>query len=221
MKSEREIIADAGIRTIREYGHGFVDGKFEEDGSIIAMTRYDRSGNAVEAISYTSDGSEEDVCFMKHDERGNVIEEHRSRGSEITLRRYSYSPDGRIIEQRIESPCGSARVEYTYDDDSGTIVEAWFNEKGMPDGTYTSRLDGASNIVERLCTRPGGLPYRLYTQKFDDEGRPVEKFFYELSGEIFKKITFSYGEDGVLQSILIYNRPDRPDMMVRYDYETY
>jgi len=218
---ERELIAVSKIRAINEFGHGFIDGAFEENGTKMVTVRYDRAGNAVESVSYTSDGSEEDVCLMKYDERGNVTEEHRSRGAEITLRSYKYDDDGRILEQRVASPLGSSKVNYTFDDEALTILEEWFDSRGMPDESYVSKLDTNGNIIERFCTRPGGTAYRLYTQKFDELGRVVEKYFFEPSGNIFKKLTFAYSDDGTLQSALIYHRPDAPDMMIRYTYERY
>ena len=190
-----------------------------------SLTTFDPKGRAVETRSFDSDGELDGRTVFEFDNRGDAIKETlddpSGQAKSITTRQYDanhhvlseessdksngrawktayrYSDQGKVIEEIVQSPEGSARYLSTYDQkgrlsSTETITEKEFtpglgNEYGLCGdcgvfpGKTMFRYNEKGLIIEEQAIQPPDHLVRLSRYKYDQHGHHTEEWVYQAN----------------------------------------
>jgi len=149
-------------------------------------------------------------AVVMRDEAGRVIEERVSDGSGgLTAKEVSrYDQHGHVVEQVTYQPTGAESTKWLYAyDDRGRETDMRYYLAGVLRARYAYEHDERGNTIKTVAFRQDqSLEYTIVA-KFDEKNRRTESLVYRPTGDVARRETFHYGDQGYVTEHISYH-PD-------------
>ncbi len=201
----------------------------ENDLSVKFNTAGQKTGN--KNINFKS-GIEKNILYFYNDSVLTSTVHLNKFGDTVAVWFYKYDERGNLIEEceRKSMRFERAKWVYTYDEKSN-LLEAQFyrNGKYVKSNIYTYEnyicecCEEHENIcecrrIEKVITHIDGKVKKRSILKYNCKGNIVEEIIYNKKGENSLNIKSKYNQYGY-KSEKYYDRKDRNDYLIRYEYE--
>jgi len=154
---------------------------------------YDENRNLTKKNKYDLFGSLEFIQTIKHDSRGNIIEDcnFNKNGDPITKTIYGYDKYNNLISEDFyikDSICGTEEFKYEYDEEGNIKEKSWLNSDGsLNKSIYTyNDLGYLQEVNSYLGNHPTADKTTEKYEKFDMNGNWIIRT--KFSNEILEKV---------------------------------
>lgn len=168
--------------------------------------RYNDNGDPLEELQIDEDGT---VVWRKewtYDENGNLIRYLSDHGSIVTHEEYTYDENGRKIEyeyrhERLFDKPYHNRTTYAYDEDGNLSQVIEYREMNygwiVSEETVYSGYDENGNATIEQIRYPSSAVIGANTENaYDENGNLLSSLIYDFYGNLLKKETYQYDEEG-------------------------
>lgn len=191
-KFTRDLIVKNNIKTITEWSHPYQGGSHSAKGNKSSFARFDRNGNLLEEINYNARGDETRKATHRYNNSGNRIEYtvYESRFSKITYSQYAnYDKSGNRLSEWGFDGLGNYRNNYILDP-TGNILEIHFT---VQNNLTEKRIFKYSKLQTEISIFAKGTNLSgKIVLKYNEGKKLIEESETDASGNILKKVTYSY-----------------------------
>jgi len=197
-KYEKKNIQNNRVRSKTQFVHEYSNGKFSASGYMSFVTKYDKSGNILEEISYRASGQISYKRNYEYDSKGNLIEYQNFDGSrnKITYKKLiKYNETGgKMIEAGFD---GVDRFNNKYGyDENGRIKEIKYYISNNLIEKRKIIYDGRKQKI--IVYKPNNTITEVQEKKYDFNGNLIEDILYSSLGKENRRISYKYDNKGNL-----------------------